>query len=418
MIQIVEKSKCCGCSACTTVCPRHCIVMIPDDEGFTYPVVDQNVCIHCGRCEKICPVLNANAEEPFQQSGYIVRSRHFQIRKKSAAGGAFAPMARYIVEHGGYVSGVILNEQFRAQHMIYGKGQDLSRFQGSKYMQSDLNGSFLEIRKLLDCGKTVLFSGTPCQVEGLLNSLEKAYQNLITVDVVCHSVPSPLLFEKYIQYIEDFYHDHIVYVYFRDKHYGYDYPTMKLVGEKRGDFYHHGMESDPWLRAFFSQKCDRPSCYNCVFKKQYRRSDFTIWDCHDAALYGLSFRDQFGATKMLIHSSKGKTFFKKIADQYEILEVAPQKLVENSPAMWRSVQLNSDMREKFFEDVRNMSGIQLFKKHFPLSRKAQMKHVVRVCMYRLGIQKTAKIFYHRLKEKKFPQSTCQKTWREYEDYSS
>lgn len=397
MIRIEEKAKCCGCTACKTVCPMHCISMESDDEGFLYPIVDQDKCIQCRKCENVCPILNATDDIAFSQDGYLIRSRDPEIRRTSAAGGAFSPIAEYVIEQDGFVCGVYLNEQFRAEHIVCKDKENLFQFRGSKYMQSELNEVFSQILSLLEEKKLVLFSGTPCQVEGLLNAVKKPYDNLITVDVVCHSVPSPVVFDKYIQYIESKYQDKIISVRFRDKHYGYDYPTMKLTGQRKGEFYHHGMESDPWLRAFFSGRCDRPSCYKCVFKKQYRRSDISIWDCHNAEQYTEHFRDSSGTTKVLVHSGKGKQFFSEIRNRYDVIAVTPEKLVDNSPAMLKCVPLKETERVCFFQDMQELSGSELIKKYFPLSLKVQVMHIVRVGMYRMGIQQKMKKLYHKIR---------------------
>ena len=202
MIQINDKSKCCGCTACMSICPLKCISMTSDEEGFLYPSVDKNKCVQCGACDKVCPIQNVVEEIPFEQKAYIVRNKNREIKKASAAGGFFYNLGSYVIKSGGVVCGVVLDEAFHAVHISTDSEEDLIRFAGSKYMQSVVgNKTFAYIKTNLDKGKQVLFSGTPCQVEGLLSFLKADYSNLITVDIVCHSVPSPMIFDKYLEYI-------------------------------------------------------------------------------------------------------------------------------------------------------------------------------------------------------------------------
>lgn len=393
MNRIIAKDKCSGCSACTAICPMQCISMIPDDEGFSYPEIDTEKCVNCNACVRVCPVRNSVNEVSFEQKGYVVSCNDDIIQRASAAGGAFSALAQTVIDNGGYVCGVALDEKFRAVHRITNNREDIINFSGSKYMQSDVECCFRSVLELLNKNKTVLFSGTPCQVEGLLNYVGKKNENLYTVDIVCHSVPSPGLFKSYIKYIENKYDDTICGVKFRDKRYGYSFPTIKLIGQRRGEFYYHGMESDPWLRAFFSNMCDRPSCYHCGFKKQYRRSDMTIWDCHNPEKYIRKISSDTGVTKVLVHSEKGLELFNQISDQYTCVEIDPRELVQSSDAMFHSIPMNQQ-RSTFWEDAKLLDGAALFEKYFPLSPKMYIKHYVRVLLVKLKIQKYIKCLYH------------------------
>ena len=399
MIQINDKSKCCGCTACMSICPLKCISMTCDEEGFLYPSVDKNKCVQCGACDKVCPIQNVVEETPFEQKAYIVRNKNKEIKKASAAGGFFYNLGSYVIKSGGVVCGVALDEAFHAVHILTDSEEDLIRFAGSKYMQSVVgNKTFACIKTNLDKGKQVLFSGTPCQVEGLLSFLKGDYSNLITVDIVCHSVPSPMIFDKYLAYVSKKYHDTIVDVHFRDKKYSYNFPTMKLVGSKKGEFYHCGMEADPFLRAFFANICDRPSCYNCHFRKQYRRSDFTIWDCNTVAKDAPEFNDGLGATKILIHTKKGHNILDEIGNSYDLIEMQTEQIINRNSAMFKS-NMKSDHREAFFKDATVLDGYSLMKKWFPITWKHILKHKIRIVLQVIGLQDFMRILKHKIKTK-------------------
>lgn len=370
MIQINDKSKCCGCTACMSICPLKCISMTSDEEGFLYPSVDKNKCVQCGACDKVCPIQNVVEEIPFEQKAYIVRNKNREIKKASAAGGFFYNLGSYVIKSGGVVCGVVLDEAFHAVHISTDSEEDLIRFAGSKYMQSVVgNKTFAYIKTNLDKGKQVLFSGTPCQVEGLLSFLKADYSNLITVDV-----------------------------HFRDKKYSYNFPTMKLVGSKKGEFYHCGMEADPFLRAFFANICDRPSCYNCHFRKQYRRSDFTIWDCNTVAKDAPEFNDGLGATKILIHTEKGRNILEEIGNSYDLIEMQTEQIINRNSAMFKS-NMKSNHRAAFFKDATVLDGYSLMKKWFPITWKHILKHKIRIFLQVMGLQDFMRLLKHKIKTK-------------------
>lgn len=258
--------------------------------------------------------------------------------------------------------------------------------------------TFRQVKSFLNQGRLVCFSGTPCQIEGLKSYLKRDYENLITVDVVCRAVPSPLIFRKYVEYQEQKLADHIQTVRFRDKHYGYKYSTMNVITDKNKGNYHQGVESDPWLRAFFSNICDRPSCHACHFRKQYRVSDFTIWDCFHAGRFSKKLDNDKGATRILVHSEKGKRIFDAIKEDFSYIQTEPEAIVAGAKEMKESVAANP-RREDFFMDANRMDGVQLFQKYFPTTWRVKAEHTVRLICYRLRIYSAAKKIYVRLTHK-------------------
>ena len=236
MIEVTEKQNCCGCTACVAVCPKNCIEMKEDMEGFLYPEVDQSSCIHCNACDRVCPILNVKERKPFEQSAYIVQNKDVEVLRESTAGGAFTAIAKYVIHNSGVVFGVELNKNLEAHHIYVEDVTELKRFRNSKYVQSSVGGTLRKVKFFLEQGKTVCFSGTPCQIEGLKCYLKKDYENLITVDVVCRAVPSPLIFRKYVELQKQELEDDIKTVRFRDKYYGYKYSTMNVVTDRNHGF--------------------------------------------------------------------------------------------------------------------------------------------------------------------------------------
>lgn len=316
MIEIKNKKNCCGCSACYSICPKNCIEMKADEEGFLYPNVNKDLCINCGLCEKVCPIINKAEEKVFEQEGYLVQNKDGKIRKESTSGGAFSAIAKYILDRKGVVFGVQYDENLNVGHSYVENESDLNLYRNSKYVQSKIGETFKQAKNFLDEDRWVCFSGTACQIEGLKKYLRKDYNKLITVDVVCRAVPSPLLWKKYVEYQKNKYGNDIKNILFRDKSfYGYNHSQISIQLYNGKKIYHNGLESDPMLRAMFSNICHRPSCYdNCIFKKIYRVSDFTIWDCFVVNSF-TKHLDNKGTTRVLIHTEKGINIFNAIKNK-------------------------------------------------------------------------------------------------------
>lgn len=399
MIEIKDKSKCCGCSSCANICPKQCINMSEDTEGFLYPVVDKKKCIDCNLCINSCPELNLKEEKQFKQDGYLVQIKDDEIRKESTAGGAFTAIARFVIKNNGVVFGVTMDENFYVHHTYVEREEGLAKFRNSKYVQSAVGELTLKkVKEFLLQERLVCFSGTPCQIEGLKCFLKRDYENLITVDVVCRAVPSPLVFRKYVEFQNKKLDSKIVSVRFRDKFYGYKYSTMNIKTLNNNGKYHKGIESDLWLRAFFSEICDRPSCHSCSFRKRYRESDFTIWDCFNVGSFSKKMDDDKGTTRMLVNSEKGRNLFKNINEYINFERVDSDKLVYGVKELTESVKPNR-LRKEFMNDLNILSTEKLFNKYFPNTMKVRVERVFRLTIYKLGIYSLIKNLYVKLKNK-------------------
>lgn len=216
MLKLISKHDCCGCTACASICPKGCIAMTADSEGFYYPEINENLCINCGLCEKVCPLLHKPAQHTILNV-YGAKNCDDGIRYTSSSGGMFTLFANAVLQSGGTVFGAELDDAFQVCHTSITNTGELFKLRGSKYVQSKMTGIFKKVRTLLNNGKKVLFSGTPCQIAGLKGFLMKDYENLTTVDVVCHGVPSAKVYNKYLQEIASDTGESITKVNFRDK---------------------------------------------------------------------------------------------------------------------------------------------------------------------------------------------------------
>lgn len=282
MQEICNREVCTGCMACYNACPKSAINMYPNEEGFIHPVITQEKCINCGLCIKVCPVINITKLHQKSNLVYSGWSNDEEIRLRSSSGGAFSEIAKYVISSGGVVFGCMLNEKLKAIHTYIDNVDDLYKLQQSKYVQSYIGDSFRQAKKYLDEKKNVLFSGVPCQIAGLRNYLRREYSNLWTIDIICHGVPSPLLFEEYKSWQMSAggftkIHD----IKFRDKRYSWNFFNMKIIGIGQGSqkkTYIGTYYRDPYIRGFLRDYFLRQSCHRCIYTRPERVSDFTIAD--------------------------------------------------------------------------------------------------------------------------------------------
>lgn len=391
MIEIQDKKKCCGCTACLSACPKQCIRMTEDEEGFLYPSVDKDVCIECGLCEKTCPILNTKEEDlPHEQQGFLVQHKDERIRKESTSGGAFTAIATWVIRQGGVVFGAGYREgTFIVEHQAVEREEDLRIFRNSKYVQSRLGDTFRLVQNYLKAGRWVCFSGTPCQVEGLRQYLHgREYEKLVCVDLVCHGIPSPRILTRYIEAQQQMIGGKFTNILFRDKYFGYHYSSFSIYNKDKEKDYHKGIDSNAYLRAFFNNLSDRPSCYECRFKKRYRHSDLTLWDCFPIEKFTKKL-DGKGTTRVLVQSGKGARIMNELKDELRQIAVTPDKLTENVREMFKSVPMNPK-RADFFQDCNTMEPVAFFQKWFPLTWKVRLNAFVRLTCHQLGIYTFAK----------------------------
>ena len=386
MIEILEKKNCCGCSACAQICPKQCISMAADEEGFLYPSIDADRCINCGLCEKVCPeqrkeVIPADIvfSVPKAYGGWY---KNDQIRLKSSSGGAFSLFANYILASGGSVYGCVLDEQLSAIHTRTTEQSGLAAMRGSKYVQSDINGTYQAVWNDLTEEKQVLFTGTPCQAAGLHSYIETKlhmreyeaesfWKRLYICDFICHGVPSPEVFQSYVQEMEKKYHDKIISFQFRTKDKPWNPSGLQLgtaIYTAAGKYIrNYPAFKDPFMNGFLSDLYLRPSCHDCQFKfipKGY--ADFTIADFWGVQKVNLALVDGKGTSLLLVHNIHGQELFKAVQNQFHYEEVNFEKAIARNQSLISSPKKNPE-REEFFLNYRTKTFADLEKKYMKAS---------------------------------------------------
>lgn len=395
VVNLINKTDCSGCGACVCACPAKCLSMKSDREGFYYPNIINKNCINCGKCLSVCSVKSKPGTCSYNRRVFMVQHKNDRIRRESTSGGAFTAIAEHIIKNGGIVFGAGMDKNFRVCHMPAYDIEQLALFRNSKYSQSDLGDTFLKIKKHLTEGKKILFSGTPCQVAGLKKILPNNEENLITVDVVCRGIPSPLVFEKYINYQKKKFGEFDK-VLFRDKYSGYTHTAMSLY-RNNVCLYHNGLEYDPMLKLFYQGMICRPVCSNCRFKEMDRCSDFTLWDCFSAAEINSKFDDNKGTTFVMLHSKKAEMIFEKIQDNIRSCECETERVCGSTTEMFKSISHNSK-RQDFFRDVNSMSSDQLFNKWTPITFKVRLNKLLRNILAKLRLYYIVKNLTAKLKK--------------------
>ena len=384
MIQSQDKKKCCGCTACLNICPKSAINMVMDKEGFLYPSVNMSLCINCNMCEKVCPV-GKNMDLPKPIEAIVAQYYDDTIRYNSTSGAAVNAIAEYILSLGGSVFGAALSNKVECEHIRVDEEKELKRIQGSKYVQSDLKKSFCFIKELLKQDKYVLFVGTPCQVAGLKSYLEQNYEKLYTIDLACHGVPSPGLFQSYVDYLSKKHKSNVVNVVFRDKTYGYLSSNVKVYFEN-GKTRDCRSDVKTFTHMMFNGLSLRPSCYDCFFKTKGRISDLTLFDCAMVKLYAPQMDDDKGTTSILIQSKKGKDILSNpnVIKKIKYFQVDPDELISTEGTMIINSATMNSKRAVFFEDFEIMSYESLCKKWIPRSLKMIVGNVVKKTLWITG----------------------------------
>lgn len=349
MIRITDKTQCTGCTACITSCPRQCIVMRRDRQGFDYPVANPDLCIGCGLCESVCPVLNPR-ETARPMAAYAARvDEHV---KESSSGGVFPRLAEDMVGAGGIVFGAVMNPDLTVGHSEAETMDEVRKMMGSKYVQSDMYSVYEDVRTYLEDGRKVLFTGTPCQVAGLNSFLGKAYEELITVDVACHGAPSPGLWEKYAAALSRKYGASIDGVRFRDKSSGWRRYSFTV---KAGDTtVSVPYVKDPFMALFIQDMTLRPSCYSCPAREGRSGSDLTLADLWNVAEAAPAFDDDRGVSLVLANTGKGMKFLEESG--IALHEVDPETAARKNSGFAGQTPC-PERREEFFSGIHSSKDL-------------------------------------------------------------
>lgn len=321
-MELVKKPyECCGCRTCEIVCPKSAIVMKEDEHGFLYPQIDQTKCVDCGLCLKKCAFQSGYPQrKEFEPVfGYAARHKNMNTMMNSRSGGAFTALTDEILKRNGVIYGAGYDENkkfFKVIHKAAVTAEQRDEFRGSKYVQSDLKDVFLHLKRNLEEGKWVLFSGTGCQAGALHKFLGKEYDHLITVDIVCHGVPSPKFWADFLKMREREEGGRVTGADFRDK---------KKFGWKahRETVWIDGKDisSRLYTKVFYLDTAARPSCFECVYANRNRVGDITIADFwgHEQAVPGFA-EDNKGVSLVMVNTSKGKALWEKVRDDMDVIE--------------------------------------------------------------------------------------------------
>lgn len=326
MIKIIDKNRCCGCGACVAVCPVDAILMVPDGEGFAYPQVNEEKCIKCGKCDKVCSFKDRNKPISRGIRLFAARAKNDDVVKNSSSGGVFSVLAEAILQKGGVVFGAAwIAERQRVEHIGVANAEGLARLRGSKYVQSVIGDAYREAKRLLNAERTVLFSGTPCQLTGLRAYLGKDYDNLVCVDVVCHGVPSPKVLTGYLAATIG---KDVSEVRFRDKSKGWRNFTLSVISD--GVYKALGvLRDDAYLRGFVSNLFLRPSCCKCKAEKLV--SDITLADYWNVNQVVSEFDDDKGTSAVLVCSKKGRQLLEEVSRYMTVKETPLGKFLAANP---------------------------------------------------------------------------------------
>jgi coenzyme F420-reducing hydrogenase beta subunit len=371
MIVIDDVSKCCGCEACVQRCPRGCIEMKADHEGFFYPSVDTLQCIGCGACNRVCPIQNGQSEiSNIVPKAYAAFAQDSEIRKESSSGGIFTVLSGQIIKQNGRVFGAVMSEDCKT--VFHAKAQDLPELvamRGSKYVQSRILDTYVSVEKELKNNKIVLFSGTPCQVEGLKGYLGKEYENLVCVDLICHGVPSPKLWKKYVEYREKCTGARVKKIWFRFKKYGWKRYSVLFQFSNNAE-YESIFLKDVYGQMFCQNICLRPACYQCNFKSLHHKSDITLadfWGCENICP---ELDDDKGLSLVLVHSDRGSKLLDLISPYVVTKQVDERWINENKKIIQPTVKPAN--RDKFYEKIDQKSIKWLAVKYLPIKGKLLM----------------------------------------------
>lgn len=358
-IRIHDKAACSGCGACAEVCPKQCIKLKTDSEGFWYPSANLKECIDCGLCLHTCPIINIKSDDRREAQEFrIGYSKDEEARTDSSSGGIFTALASEVIENGGVVFGAAFDDDFMVHHVKAETADDLVKLRGSKYVQSRTEHTFAQAREVLEEGRTVLYAGTGCQIAGLKAYLKRDYDNLLTVDLICHGVPSPKLWRKYLDEQIGQYGANVSDVNFRKKTQGWKEFSL-AIGFENGKHYEAVFRKDPYMKLFLNDICLRPSCHACKFKPVHSQADITIGDCWDIGKIKPEMDDDKGISEVHVHTAKGKEYINKIKEQ----------VVLESPECGKSLQQMAFRsttphirRSKFFSEFKKgESTVELVK---------------------------------------------------------
>ena len=365
MEKIVERCDCCGCSACATTCAHSAIKMVEDEGGFLYPSINQDQCVDCGLCKTVCPILKRDNDEYIVEKQIIYACHNNDVTewKASSSGGLFRILADYVIEREGYVAGAVYDDEMVVRHVLTDKREELGKYRGSKYVQSDTRAIFKQVKEQLNNDNWVLFTGTPCQVEALNCFLRKPYEKLVTCDIICTSVPSPRAFKDYISFLEKKYGSKVARGNMKDKTKGWPYAKTRIYFQN-GKTIFDTLDADLWIKAWSTELLNRPSCEHCRFTNYKRPGDITIGDCWPVFHKKHAFSSPNGISQIMINTEKGQEVFEAIKGRMTLMPITKE-------FAWQSKLeypiKNNPQTAKFWSDYQEMEFLNIAQTYWDYS---------------------------------------------------
>ena len=380
-----DKKNCTACGACSAICPVQAITMLKDEKGFLYPQINEDKCINCGNCVNVCPMKDNTIEsDDFCKRAYAVKTKDIEVRKNSTSGGVFWELSKYILQKKGIVYGACFDDNFQVVHARGETCDDVRKMQGSKYIQSKMNGIYELVKEDLLSGRYVLFSGCPCQIDGL-NHYLKNYKTdkLFTCDLICHGVNSSKYWNDYLNFVSK--KGKIQKICFRDKSLGWRNIYMNIQTSKKS--YIETESYDYFYQAFFGAYIMRDSCYSCKYANIHRRGDITIGDFWGIENVYPDLDDNQGVSLSIINSLKGKKLFYETSDSFITKEVTIQQCMQ--PALKKPV-MKSQFYESFWNDYQKKGFNYVCKKYLNGDLKGKIKRLIKGLFIKIGLWENLK----------------------------
>lgn len=365
---------CAGCRACEQICRREAISMVADQEGFLTATIDQQICVDCGLCAKICP-QNKPVEKSSSKNVFAVRLKDDQTLYKSASGGAFAGIAKAWIGEGGIVVGVVYDKEWNAHHICATTSEQLDAILSSKYVQADTRATYSEVKALLEDGKYVLYSGTGCQIGGLKAYLRKDYDNLLTMDLICHGVASPLLFKQYISWLGEKSGSPILEYDFRDKKGGWGLGYRYKYKQK---YKYRNCTIDPYFYRFLEGHTYRESCYHCNYCKPERAGDITIGDYWGIEKEHPQFFNTKGISCVLVNTNKGIAAWEKYRKYYNVIDSTFNQVARHNGNLLYTTKRIDLIRDHIYDGINDNPDwfANVFAASFNPSLKTKIKNLM------------------------------------------
>lgn len=376
-IEKLDKKECSGCSSCFQKCPKNAIVMKENDEGFLYPIIDKEKCIDCGLCSQVCPQLKElrKADTNYPKA-YAMYNKNDEEILKSSSGGIFSVIANYVLSENGVVFGAAYDKEQNVKHIRVVNKTDLDLLRSSKYVQSNINDTFIKAEEDLKKGKLVLFTGTPCQIAGLNSYLIKTYDNLLTCDFVCHGVPSQKLFNVYLKYLSNKFKSQVKSYNFRSKSkYGWGLFAEVITNDNK--IHYIKADFDPYYSNFLNCNTYRESCYRCHYSTYNRISNLTLADYWGVSSIHPKFYSEKGISLILVNDKKGENVIENVLTDIVKIDTDLNYAASKNKNLIRPSN-RPQIRDKVYNNIYSDDEITYVKKNLKVNYN--FKKIVKMCI--------------------------------------